>query len=183
MAKTAAKTVLKNDSKSASATAVRAEVSDANIGISEANKQAVATELNKLLADEFLLYTKTRKFHWNVEGPQFHDLHLFFEKQYGQLATIMDEVAERIRKLGHYALGAMKHFLAETNLVEHEDYGTSSSVMLQELLDDHETIIRRLRSDIDKFQDQYKDAGSADFITGLVEQHETMAWMLRATAK
>lgn len=160
-----------------------ADASEANIGISASHKQAVADELNKLLSDEFLLYTKTRKFHWNVEGAQFHDLHLFFEKQYNQLATIMDEVAERIRKIGHYALGSMKHFLQETSLLENEDNETSASGMLQQLLDDHETIIRRLRNDIDIFQEKYKDAGSADFITGLVEQHETMAWMLRATAK
>lgn len=159
------------------------ESMEANIGISESNKQAVATELNKLLSDEFLLYTKTRKFHWNVEGAQFHDLHVFFEKQYGQLAIIMDEVAERVRKLGHYALGSMRHFLEETNLLENEDYGNSAAEMLQELLDDHETIIRRLRTDIDKFENKYKDAGTTDFITGLVERHETMAWMLRATAK
>ena len=154
-----------------------------NIGISEPNKQAVADQLNKLLADEFVLYTKTRKFHWNVEGAQFHDLHLFFEKQYDQLATIMDNVAERIRKIGHYALGSMSQFLKEASLLEHEDQETTSATMLAQLLDDHETIIRRLRKEIDVFQDKYKDAGTADFITGLIEQHETMAWMLRATAK
>ena len=154
-----------------------------NIGISEPNKQAVADQLNKLLADEFVLYTKTRKFHWNVEGAQFHDLHLFFEKQYDQLATIMDNVAERIRKIGHYALGSMSQFLKEASLLEHEDQETTSATMLAQLLDDHETIIRRLRNEIDIFQDKYKDAGTADFITGLIEQHETMAWMLRATAK
>lgn len=179
MAKAASKSPATNAPKKTTKT----EYSDANIGISESNKQAVADELNKLLADEFLLYTKTRKFHWNVEGAQFHDLHLFFEKQYTQLAAIMDEVAERIRKIGHYALGSMKHFLQESSLLENEDNETSSGSMLQQLLDDHETIIRRLRSDIDKFQDKYKDAGSADFITGLIEQHETMAWMLRATSK
>jgi starvation-inducible DNA-binding protein len=163
--------------------AATAESPETNIGIVESNKQSVANELNKLLADEFVLYTKTRKFHWNVEGAQFHDLHLFFEKQYNQLALIIDEVAERVRKLGHYALGSMKHYLKEASLTENEGGENTAESMLQELLDDHETIIRRLRSDIEKFQDKYKDAGSADFITGLVEQHETMAWMLRATAK
>ncbi|KAA5533212.1 DNA starvation/stationary phase protection protein [Taibaiella lutea] len=163
--------------------ATTAESKETNIGIVESNKQSVADELNKLLSDEFVLYTKTRKFHWNVEGAQFHDLHLFFEKQYNQLALIIDEVAERVRKLGHYALGSMKHYLKEASLLENEDKANTAESMLQELLDDHETIIRRLRSDIEKFQDKYKDAGSADFITGLVEQHETMAWMLRATAK
>ncbi len=181
-----AKATSKKQEKKAPAAAVKtnkAEATQTNIGISESNKQAVADELNQLLADEFLLYTKTRKFHWNVEGAQFHDLHLFFEKQYTQLADIMDAVAERIRKIGHYAIGSMNQFLKEASLLEHESYGTPASAMLQELLDDHETIIRRLRSDIDSFDNKYKDAGSADFITGLIEQHETMAWMLRATAK
>lgn len=156
---------------------------EADIGITEKHKQAVADELNRLLSNEFLLYTKTRKFHWNVEGPQFHDLHLFFEKQYGQLAEIMDEVAERIRKIGHYALGSMKHYLAEATLLENEDHESSSESMLEQLLDDHETIIRHLRRCVDDFEEKYKDVGSADFITGLIKRHETMAWMLRATAK
>jgi starvation-inducible DNA-binding protein len=163
--------------------AATTESQETNIGIVESNKQSVANELNRLLSDEFVLYTKTRKFHWNVEGAQFHDLHLFFEKQYNQLALIIDEVAERVRKLGHYALGSMKHYLKEASLLENEDKENTSESMLKELLDDHETIIRRLRSDIEKFQDKYKDAGSADFITGLIEQHETMAWMLRSTSK
>lgn len=156
------------------------EATDANIGISESNKQAVAGILNQLLADETVLYTKTRKFHWNVEGPSFHDLHIFFEKQYTELAEIIDTVAERIRKIGHYALGTLKQYLEETNLTEHADNGSGSEAMVQELLEDHETIIRFLRGNIDKFQEKYKDAGSADFITGLLRDHERMAWMLRA---
>src|SRR6187402_2257249 len=107
--KPAAKTVTKASTK---------ESQETNIGIIESNKQSVADELNKLLSDEFVLYTKTRKFHWNVEGAQFHDLHLFFEKQYTQIETIIDEVAERIRKIGHYALGSMQHYLQEASLLE-----------------------------------------------------------------
>lgn len=169
--------------QSAKTKSEKQESGTANIGISAANKQAVANELNVILSDEFLLYTKTRKFHWNVEGVQFHDLHLFFEKQYTQLADIMDAVAERIRKIGHYALGSMRHFLQEATLLENESNETNAQEMLQQLLDDHETIIRRLRNNIEKFDEEYRDVGSADFITGLIEQHETMAWMLRATAK
>jgi starvation-inducible DNA-binding protein len=151
-----------------------------DIGISEDNRQAVANILNHLLADEFVLYTKTRKFHWNVKGTHFHDLHLFFESQYKELAEIMDEVAERIRKLGHYSLGTLQQFLDETNLLEHTDDGSSAEVMIEALLEDHETIIRELRKSIDPIQEKHKDAGTADFLTGLMEQHESMAWMLRS---
>lgn len=151
-----------------------------DIGISEDNRQAVANILNHLLADEFVLYTKTRKFHWNVKGIHFHDLHLFFESQYKELAEIMDEVAERVRKLGHYSLGTLQQFLDETNLLEHTDDGSSAEVMIEALLEDHETIIRELRKAIDPIQEKHKDAGTADFLTGLMEQHESMAWMLRS---
>ena len=151
-----------------------------DIGISEDNRQAIANILNHLLADEFVLYTKTRKFHWNVKGIHFHDLHVFFESQYKELAEIMDEVAERIRKIGHYSLGTLQQFLDETNLLEHTDDGSSAEVMIEALLEDHETIIRELRKAIDPIQEKHKDAGTADFLTGLMEQHESMAWMLRS---
>src|ERR1043166_605792 len=90
----------------------------ASIGISPANLQAVTVELSKLLADEFVLYTKTRNAHWNVEAPDFHSMHIFFEQQYEQLDEIMDSVAERIRQLGHYAPATLKSFLNLTHLTE-----------------------------------------------------------------
>ena len=61
-----------------------------SIGISPKNLQAVAAELSKLLADEFVLYTKTRNAHWNVEGPDFHSMHIFFEQQYEHLEDVVD---------------------------------------------------------------------------------------------
>src|SRR5476651_2241238 len=88
------------------------------IGITGANRKAVSFELLKLLADEFTLYTKTRNARWNVEGPDFHSMHLFFESQYEQLDEIMDGVAERIRMLGHYAPATLKSFLQLTHLAE-----------------------------------------------------------------
>jgi starvation-inducible DNA-binding protein len=78
-----------------------------NIGIKEEGRKAVAEQLAKLLADEFILYTKTRNAHWNIEGPDFHAMHIFFESQYEQLDEAMDSVAERIRKIGHYAPGTL----------------------------------------------------------------------------
>lgn len=151
-----------------------------DIGIADAHRQAIANKLNHLLSDEFVLYTKTRKFHWNVKGIHFHDLHVFFESQYNDLAGMMDEVAERIRKLGHYALGTLQQFLGETDLLEHTDDGSSAEIMIEALLEDHETIIREIRHAIDPIEEEYKDAGTADFLTGLMEKHESMAWMLRA---
>jgi starvation-inducible DNA-binding protein len=152
----------------------------ASIGISPKNLQAVATELTKLLADEFILYTKTRNAHWNVEGPDFHSMHVFFEQQYEHLDEVMDSVAERIRQLGHYAPATLQSFLQLTHLTEKLGEKNDSLGFIKELLTDHENIIIFLREKIGPFANEYGDAGTSDYVTGLMEDHEKMAWMLRA---
>ncbi|HSY09737.1 MAG TPA: DNA starvation/stationary phase protection protein [Candidatus Dormibacteraeota bacterium] len=151
-----------------------------NIGIADKNRKAVTVELTKLLADEFLLYTKTRNAHWNIEGKDFHSVHIFFESQYEQLDEAMDNVAERIRQLGHYAPATLKEFLSLTHLTEKLGGENNSQGFIKELLADHESIIIFLRENVNRFADDFKDAGTSDFITGLMEQHEKMAWMLRS---
>ncbi|MEP6465869.1 MAG: DNA starvation/stationary phase protection protein, partial [Parafilimonas sp.] len=111
-----------------------------SIGISPENLSKVAGVLNGVLADEFVLYTKTRNAHWNIEGPDFHSMHLFFEAQYGQLEEIVDEVAERIRTLGHYAPATLKQFLELTHLTEETREKNDSMGFIKELLEDHESI-------------------------------------------
>ncbi|MDO6516638.1 Dps family protein [Zobellia uliginosa] len=154
-----------------------------NIGISEENRQAVADELTKLLADEYVLYTKTRNAHWNVEGADFYDKHKFFEGQYEQLSETIDRVAERIRSLGHYAPATLKEFLALTHLTEKNQNDNSALGFIKELLEDHETLCIHLRENIVPFADKYKDLGTSDFITGLLEEHEKTAWFLRSHLK
>ncbi|WP_439580971.1 Dps family protein [Dyadobacter bucti] len=153
-----------------------------NIGISDSNTQAVAFQLNKLLANEFVLYTKTRNYHWNIAGMHFFELHKLFEGQYEQLQEIMDEIAERIRAIGHYSEARLVDILKLTDLLEPE-YTNEEKEQLSNLLNDHETIIRILRTLITEFADTYKDLGSSDYVTGLLRQHEKMAWMLRAFLK
>lgn len=154
-----------------------------NTGISIGNTKKVSDELNKILADEFVLYLKTLKFHWNIEGKDFHALHVFLEEQYGELQTIIDGVAERIRKIGNFANGSMKQFLLDTSLKEHTETAVVTESMLLELVTDHESLIRKLRDLIDDFDEKYNDAGSSDFATGLMKKHEKMAWMLRASTR
>lgn len=154
----------------------------ANIGLSDEHALSAAVVLNKILADEYLLYTKTRNYHWNVEGDKFMQLHLFFESQYTQIDEFIDEVAERIRQIGHYAQARLKDFVLQSQLVEQE-YTSDQKMQLKNLLDDHEAIIRFLRLHIDVFTNEFKDAGNADYITGLMEKHEKMAWFLRSYLK
>ena len=151
-----------------------------NIGLSDKQRNAVARILNTVLADEFVLYTKSRRFHWNVEGPDFSEMHELFEKQYDQLGEIMDRVAERARALGGVAAGSLEEYLSLTRLKEEPRNRHDAGEMIRALLADHETLIRGLRKDLETCSKEHRDEGTTDFLTGLMQDHEKNAWMLRA---
>ncbi|MDP3557472.1 MAG: DNA starvation/stationary phase protection protein [Bacteroidota bacterium] len=150
-----------------------------NIGISEKHLKNTSSILSTVLANEMTLYVKTRKAHWNVAGESFMELHKLFQDHYQQLEESIDELAERIGKLGHKTIGTMTEFSKLTIIKEHPGKYSSSKEILKELLKDHETIITELRSNITECGDKNNDAGTADYLTGLMEQHETIAWVLR----
>lgn len=150
-----------------------------NLGLSGKSRDVVLSVLERLLADEHVLYVKTRNFHWNVTGPHFGPLHELFEKQYNALAETIDEVAERIRQLGGVAPGSMKEFLKLARIDEQPGGKLEAEKMIAILLSDHEAVIRALRDGIE-IADKAGDAGTDDFLTGLLEAHEKTAWMLRA---
>lgn len=154
-----------------------------NIGISEENRQKVAEELSKLIADEYVLFTKTKEAHWNVEGNDFYDKHKFFDEQAEQLLDNVDRVAERIRVLGFLAPANLKVFDKLTRLTENQLSRTDSQTFIKDLLLAHETIIIHLRKNCTLFADSYGDLGTSDFITGLMEYHEKTAWVLRTHLK
>lgn len=153
---------------------------ETRIGIKQENRSSIAHILSKILADEFLIYTKTLNAHWNVEGDGFYEKHLFFESQYKQLIENIDEVAERIRVLGHYAPATLKQFLELTQFTEEPKEKNDGAGFIRELLEDHQSLIVELRENINLFTNDLKDTGSSDFVTGLMESHEKMTWMLRA---
>lgn len=150
-----------------------------NIGIKEKDTAAVAEILNKLLADHNVLYTKARNAHWNVVGPDFHAQHLFFETIYNALAETIDEIAERVRAIGHYAVGSLKEFLELTQLSEEKPSKNDSESYIKALLNDFESVIISIRGNIETVE-KHGDAGTEDFLVGIMEAHEKTAWMLRA---
>jgi starvation-inducible DNA-binding protein len=149
------------------------------IGITEDHLQKANALLSVVLADEMTLYVKTRKFHWNVAGQSFMELHKLFESQYTELEAVIDTVAERIGKLGGKTIGTMNEFSLLARIVEHPNQYPVQKTMLTELLSNHESLIAELRKDIDIATDELHDAGTADMLTGIMQQHETFAWILR----
>jgi starvation-inducible DNA-binding protein len=150
-----------------------------NIGLTLKNLKSITDILSSVLSDAIVLYTKTRKFHWNVSGDSFMELHELFEQQYKILEKSIDEIAERINKLGTKTPGTMQEFLKMSSLKESPGKYPSQKEMIRELLKDHEAIIVQLRKFIDDCDEKYGDIGTSDFLTDLIKEHETIAWTLR----
>ena len=150
-----------------------------SIGITEKNLSKSTTILSQLLADEMLLYVKTRKFHWNVSGNSFMELHKLFQEQFIQIEETADLIAERITKLGGKAIGTLKEFSSLSSLKESANEYPAQQDMLKELMTDHEKLSVHYRHQIDKLSKDQKDAGTVDFLTGILENHESNAWIFR----
>lgn len=149
-----------------------------DIGIPEQDRQAIADGLSRLLADTYTLYLKTHNFHWNVTGPMFNTLHLMFETQYTELATAVDEIAERIRALGVAAPGSYAQFAERTGIAE-ETGVPAAQDMIAQLVKDQETVVRTAR-EVFPLADAAGDEPTADLLTQRMQIHEKTAWMLRA---
>lgn len=150
------------------------------LGISDKDRKEVVKILERVLADEVVLLYKTKNFHWNVVGPDFSELHKFYDDQYEQINGFVDEVAERIRSLGEKAIGTLNEFISKSTLKEKPGDDPAAGKMNEILLKDHEQLIRNLRQDLSDCDEKHHDMGTSDFLTGLMEEHEKMAWMLRS---
>ncbi|MGD9662038.1 MAG: Dps family protein [Porticoccaceae bacterium] len=149
-----------------------------DIGISKSNRETIAEGLKRLLADSYTLYLQTHNFHWNVTGPQFRELHLMFEEHYTELATAVDEIAERIRTLGVAAPGTYKAF-AQLSSIEEVDGVPGAKEMVSLLTKGHEQVVKTCREALGPAQEA-DDESSAALISDRMRIHEKTAWMLRA---
>lgn len=146
---------------------------------SKSSRQKVGEGLAHHLADTYILYLKTQNYHWNVRGPNFYSLHLFFETEYLELAAAVDTIAERIRALHMPAPASFAQYLKLTSL-EEETSTPSADEMLKQLLHDHQIILRNLLR-LFEMAEQAKDEATADLITERMRAHEKTAWMLKST--
>jgi starvation-inducible DNA-binding protein len=149
-----------------------------NIGINDEDRRSIADGLSRLLADTYTLYLKTHNFHWNVTGPMFNTLHLMFETQYTELATAVDDIAERIRALGYPAPGSYREFARLATIPEAEGV-PSAEEMIRQLVDGQEAVARTARQ-LFPSTDAANDEPTADLLTQRMQIHEKTAWMLRA---
>lgn len=148
--------------------------------IPDQNNEVVVTFLNLLLADEYVLYTKTRTAHWNVDGSNYFELHVFLEHQYNLLDVIIDDMAEQIRSLGYFALGSLKDFLSVAQMGEENHNYANSAQILGSLLHDHEAIISIIEHEIPPISDELKSMETASFLAGILEKQRKSARQIKA---
>jgi len=149
-----------------------------DIGISTENRKNICESLSQVLADTYTLYVKTHNFHWNVSGPQFNTLHAMFETQYTELATAVDEIAERIRALGFPAPGSFAQF-SQLSSVAEETGVPAAEEMVAQLARDQEIAVRTARQAFPVANEAH-DEPTADLLTQRMQVHEKTAWMLRS---
>lgn len=149
-----------------------------NIGIGEADRQAIADGLSRLLADSYTLYLKTHNFHWNVTGPMFQTLHLMFMDQYTEQWNAIDVIAERIRAVGHPAPGSYAAFSRLTSIAEADGVPTAQE-MITQLVAGNEAVARTAR-EVFCTAETANDQPTADLLTQRMQIHEKNAWMLRS---
>ncbi|NET03826.1 MAG: DNA starvation/stationary phase protection protein [Merismopedia sp. SIO2A8] len=151
---------------------------DLNISIDQQEHRAVAEGLSQLLANTYILYLKTHGFHWNVTGNMFYSLHQLFEEQYQEMATAVDEIAERIRMIGFPAPGSYSEFIKLSSIPETEGVPTQQEMMLL-LVKGNEALSRHARSLLQQAE-AIGDAPTADLLTRRIAAHQRNVWMLRS---
>lgn len=156
----------------------QAQMKDIHIGIDSQHRQDAIGAICQILADTYALRLKTQNFHWNVTGPSYFALHEAFEEQYDAMAVAVDELAERVRKLGGVAPGSLRVFAEATQLDEvHGQLGHQE--MVRHLIKDHETMARSIRASLPVFEEA-RDEATLDLLAQRIEQHESFAWMMRS---
>lgn len=149
-------------------------------GIGDDDAREMANALSQALADSFTLYLKTLGVHWNVVGPSFYGLHNLTEDQYKDLQEAIDQIAERIRAIGHPAPAGFEDY-RKLSPINVEKTLKTTEEMLQALCKDNETIAKRYREFV-KVADKASDVFTADLLTARIGVHEQNAWMLRSLA-
>jgi starvation-inducible DNA-binding protein len=151
---------------------------DIDIGIPAADRQNIADGLSRLLADTYTLYLKTHCYHWNVTGPMFQTLHTMFMTQYTELGLAVDEIAERIRALGHFAPGSYGAY-AKLSSIDEDDGVPAATAMIQNLVKGNEAVSRTAR-EVFPIAEGANDQPTCDLLTQRMQIAEKTAWMLRS---
>lgn len=138
---------------------------------------AIAAEVNKLVADAFALYVKTKNFHWHMTGPHFRDYHLMLDEQSDQIFATTDPLAERVRKLGQKTLRSIGNINALARVKNNDADFVSPLDMLKELCADNKAMAANMRK-AHEICDDHKDVATASLLENYIDETERRTWFL-----
>ena len=142
----------------------------------------VVAELNKLLADTFALYMKTKNFHWHMSGRHFRDYHLLLDEQSDQIFAMTDPLAERVRKLGGLTLHGTGEVHKLQRIKDNDAAYVAPAEMLAELRRDNTAMAKAMRA-AHEMCDEAKDIATASLLENWIDETERRAWFLFESAE
>jgi starvation-inducible DNA-binding protein len=148
--------------------------------LSDKNVAKVAEVMNRILADAFVLFLKTRNFHWHVSGKHFRDYHLLLDEQAADLEASIDPIAERVRKIGAPTVHSLAQILELTQLRESEGEYLTPRQMFDQLIADNKAVIHSMRK-AHEVCDENDDVASASLLENLIDASERRLWFLYET--
>jgi starvation-inducible DNA-binding protein len=137
----------------------------------------IAEALNGLVADSYALYTKTKNFHWHVSGPHFRDYHLLFDEQAAEIFATVDDLAERVRKLGARTIHSIGEIAKLQTIKDNDKEFVPPTEMLTELMNDNKSVIKRMRA-AHEIADKHEDVATASILENFIDQAEKRNWFL-----
>ena len=137
----------------------------------------IAEALNGLVADSYALYAKTKNFHWHVSGPHFRDYHLLFDDQAMEIFATIDDLAERVRKLGARTVHSIGEIARLKTIKDSDKDYVSPEEMLNELMNDNKAVIKRMRA-AHEIADKHEDVATASILENFIDQAEKRNWFL-----
>ena len=182
-AKAAAKPAAKPATKAAAKPAVRRAPALATPSdLSKNATRDLSAALNRLLADVFALYLKTKNFHWHVSGPHFRDYHLLLDDHATEIFAMTDAIAERTRKIGGNTIRSIGHIARDKRILDNDAEFVQPLDMLAELQGDNKALTSYMR-EVHDLCDEYHDIATASLIENWIDETEQRTWFLFETSR
>lgn len=144
--------------------------------------EEITNELRQLLADVFVLYVKTKNFHWHMSGRHFRDYHLLLDEQSQQIFAMTDDIAERARKIGGTTIRSISDISRNQRLHDNNDDFVAPPDMLADLSADNQRLTRLLRA-AHEVCERYNDVATASLIENWIDETERRTWFLWETTQ
>ncbi len=150
---------------------------DTPTDLSQEGVDKISAALNPLVADAFALYIKTKNFHWHVSGRHFHDYHLMLDEQADAIFASIDELAERVRKIGGTTLRSVGHLAKLKTISDNDEQFVPPREMLRELMNDNKQMVVAMRK-AHEVADKYDDSATASILENFIDATERRTWFL-----